>query len=68
MHLGGENKTFRYIVLIPYIAFMVYLIAMVDIGEGGYSKEHREVMDRHYKEKPIEHHEGGASHEAAHHE
>jgi cytochrome c oxidase subunit IV len=68
MHLGGENKTFRYIVLIPYIAFIIYLIAMLDLGEGSYSKEHREVMDKHYSEKPMQHHEGGASHEAAHHE
>ena len=26
MHLGDERKSFRYVILVPYILFMIYLI------------------------------------------
>ncbi|MEN9302504.1 MAG: hypothetical protein RL264_933 [Bacteroidota bacterium] len=33
MHLGDEKKTLRYVVLIPYILFMMYLI-FIALWEG----------------------------------
>ncbi len=34
MHLGDERKNLRYLILIPYIFFMIYLILLLVIGEG----------------------------------
>jgi len=65
MHLGGENKFFRYVILVPYAVFIVYLIALLDLGEGTYSQRYREVMDKVYYEKPA-HHEGGEHAAPAH--
>jgi len=76
MHLGAENKGFRYAILVPYAVFVVYLIALLDLGEGTYSKEYREMMDKEYSEKPAHHdaehgaaaeHHEGAAHEENHH-
>jgi cytochrome c oxidase subunit IV len=30
MHLGDEKKTFRYVILVPYFLFMLYLILSTD--------------------------------------
>lgn len=36
MHLGEENKFFKYIVLVPYILFILYLI-FIAISEANYN-------------------------------
>ncbi len=36
MHLGHENKFFKYTVLAPYVVFMFYLI-FISLNEGTYS-------------------------------
>jgi len=33
MHLGDEKKTLRYVVLVPYILFLLYLI-FIALWEG----------------------------------
>ncbi len=33
MHLGDEKKTFRYVILVPYFLFMLYLI-FIALWEG----------------------------------
>lgn len=34
MHLGDERKSLKWTILAPYIGFMIYLIAILVIGEG----------------------------------
>lgn len=41
MHLGDENKWTKWVILIPYGVFIMYLIVMMTIGEGNYAKTHR---------------------------
>lgn len=41
MHLGDENKWTKWVILIPYATFIGYLIVMMTIGEGNYTKTHR---------------------------
>lgn len=36
MHLGDERKNIQRTILIPYIFFMVYLIVLITVIEGGY--------------------------------
>lgn len=36
MHLGDERKNIQRTILIPYIFFMVYMIVLIAITEGGY--------------------------------
>ena len=65
MHLGDEVKVFRYLVLVPFIVFVLYLVALVDLSEGTYSKDNRYVMDKHIIDQQIEvkaRHSGGAAH------
>lgn len=35
MHLGEERKSLKWVILAPYIGFMLYLIALLVVGEGG---------------------------------
>ena len=36
MHLGDERKNIRLTILIPYIFFVVYMIVLISIIEGGF--------------------------------
>jgi caa(3)-type oxidase subunit IV len=45
MHLGDEEKSFRNVILIPFCVFIIYLVALVDLSEGAYSKENRYGID-----------------------
>ena len=36
MHLGDERKNIQRTILIPYIFFMVYMIVLISIIEGGF--------------------------------
>jgi cytochrome c oxidase subunit 4 len=59
MHLGDEVKALKFAVLVPFTVFILYLVALVDLSEGTYSKEGRYHIDKTYFEKKT-HHEAGA--------
>lgn len=73
MHLGDEEKSFRYVILIPYSVFVVYLVSLVDLSEGTYSKSGRYHIDKNIieqKSKAGHGHESsheGAEHSSEHH-
>ena len=78
MHLGHEQKALKWVILGPYITFIVYLMVMGSIGEGGYSSDpsrrppvDQNVLDQSQKMKttPFGHveHEG-TNHERVNHE
>jgi len=46
MHLGDETKPLKFAVLVPFTVFILYLIMLVDILEGTYSKAARYPMDK----------------------
>lgn len=41
MHLGHESKWTKWVILIPYSTFILYLLVMMTIGEGNYVHDHR---------------------------
>ena len=45
MHLGDEKKSFKWVVIGPYVGFIMYLCFMATIGEGSYSGKHRTDVD-----------------------
>ena len=61
MHLGHENKPSKWVILAPYITFILYLIYMTSIDEGTYSMKHRFPMDKHVIEQAAEHHKHKAA-------
>jgi cytochrome c oxidase subunit 4 len=62
MHLGEEKTWYKWVVLGPFIVFAVYLVLMVDIGEGSYSKEYRFKMDQNVlDQQEKQHKEHGAA-------
>jgi cytochrome c oxidase subunit IV len=63
MHLGDEVKALKWTLLGPFIVLVLYLIFMVDVGEGSYAKERRYVMDKNVTDAP--HHAPAAAHEGA---
>jgi cytochrome c oxidase subunit IV len=65
MHLGDEVKALKWTLLGPFIVLVLYLIFMVDVGEGNYAKERRYVMDKNVTDAP--HHAAGATHEGEAH-
>jgi cytochrome c oxidase subunit IV len=66
MHLGDEVKALKWVILGPFIVLILYLVFMVDLGEGNYAKERRYVMDKNVTDAP--HHGAGAAHEGGAHE
>ena len=48
MHLGDEKKFFKYIVLMPYIIFILYLV-FICLVEGTYSFDFRAILDALFK-------------------
>ena len=46
MHLGDEKKSFKWVILAPYITFIVYLAFMCAIGEGSYTRSHHADIDK----------------------
>ena len=74
MHLGHEVKFFKYIILLPYITFILYAIFII-LVEGVYSGYPRNVtrvdqifIDQQKELKSHKGHDGGAANttEAAH--
>ncbi len=63
MHLGDEVKALKWTLLGPFIVLVLYLIFMVDVGEGNYAKGRRYVMDKNVTDAP--HHAPAAAHEGA---
>ncbi|MBC7412186.1 MAG: cytochrome C oxidase subunit IV family protein [Bacteroidia bacterium] len=45
MHLGEEVKTLRYIIIAPYVFFIIYL-SFIALNEGLYSDGHKATMDK----------------------
>ncbi|MCX6310760.1 MAG: cytochrome C oxidase subunit IV family protein [Bacteroidetes bacterium] len=41
MHLGEEERWTKWIIIAPFTGFILYLIFMMTIGEGNYSKTRR---------------------------
>ena len=39
MHLGHEKKALKWVIIGPYVTFIVYLMVMGSVGEGGYSSD-----------------------------
>ena len=65
MHLGDETKPLKYFILIPFTIFILYLILLLDIIEGTYTKDRRYVMDNNISDAPAGHqaaHDGGEHH------
>ena len=54
MHLGDEVKWLKWVIIAPYSGFILYLIFMMTIGEGNFSKEARHDMP-----PATEQHKGG---------
>jgi cytochrome c oxidase subunit IV len=52
MHLGDEVKALKWTLLGPFIVLVLYLIFMVDVGEGNYAKARRYVMDKNVTDAP----------------
>ncbi len=46
MHLGHEVKSFQWTVLGPFAILILYLVFLVDPGEGTYSKSGRYAIDK----------------------
>jgi cytochrome c oxidase subunit IV len=44
MHLGDEKKVFKYIILIPYAVFILYLV-FICLVEGVYTMQFRDLLD-----------------------
>jgi len=44
MHLGDERKSFKWIVLAPYIAFILYLL-WICVQEANYTNDQREMYE-----------------------
>lgn len=72
MHLGHEVKAFKYVILLPYITFIIYLL-FIALTEGTYSGEARNkpkldpILIKQQEALKAGHHGGGTSHEATEH-
>lgn len=71
MHLGHEQKFFKYTILLPYTVLMVYTI-FICLNEGTYSSrpENHAKLDPIFAQQQIDlksgaHHGGGAEHSKA---
>jgi cytochrome c oxidase subunit IV len=49
MHLGHEVKTLRYVIIAPYVFFIIYL-SFIALNEGVYSKRIKATMDKNVLE------------------
>lgn len=54
MHLGDENKLFKYTIIVPFSMFIIYLIYIV-AAEGSYSFDFRYLMDSNVVPKATGH-------------
>jgi cytochrome c oxidase subunit 4 len=45
MHLGHEVKTLRYVIIAPYVFFIIYL-SFIALNEGLYSDKYKAAMDK----------------------
>ncbi|MCU0432627.1 MAG: cytochrome C oxidase subunit IV family protein [Bacteroidia bacterium] len=67
MHLGDEAKWTKWVILVPFIFFILYLIVMLVAGEGTYSQDNRldggsiKTHEQHAPAAPAKH-EGGEKH------
>ena len=46
MHLGHERKEAKWMILGPYILFILFLAYMLSVNEGAYSETYREEIDQ----------------------
>lgn len=47
MHLGDEERWTKWMIIAPFVGFILYFIFMLTIGEGNYSKSRRfDVYDQ----------------------
>lgn len=60
MHLGDEAKWTKWVIIAPYSGFILYLVAMMTIGEGNYSKTARHDLGAGVEQAAGEH--GGGEH------
>ena len=49
MHLGHEVKQLRYVIIAPYVFFIIYLSGIA-LNEGVYSKDTKATMDKNVLE------------------
>ncbi|MFT4660444.1 MAG: cytochrome c oxidase subunit 4 [Ulvibacter sp.] len=40
MHLGDERKSLKKMIIIPYVFFILYMIALIILSEANYVNEH----------------------------
>ncbi len=46
MHLGDEVKALKWVVLGPFLVLIIYLILLLDLSEGNFSKIDRYPVDK----------------------
>ena len=64
MHLGDEKKSLKWVILGPYIAFILYLAFMAAIGEGSYQQHRRMDVDQNVVKQAAEMKQpGGGAHQ-----
>ncbi|MFZ4612776.1 MAG: cytochrome C oxidase subunit IV family protein [Bacteroidia bacterium] len=66
MHLGDEERSFRYVILIPFCVFVIYLVTLVDISEGTYSKAGRYGLDENVIKQKQDQLNNKSSHDTDH--
>ena len=69
MHLGDENRAAKWIILGPYMVFVLYLVYMTSVGEGTYCSKHKQLIDPIIQMQAEQlrknaGHEGGEQHES----
>ncbi|MEW6468269.1 MAG: cytochrome C oxidase subunit IV family protein [Bacteroidota bacterium] len=45
MHLGDENRLSKWVIIGPYMAFVLYLVYMTSVEEGTYSSKRKVLID-----------------------
>ena len=68
MHLGHELKWLKWVVVAPFTFFVIYMISLIVLGEGPYSKSIRGHMDKGYFEQAQngQHHAADPAEHSAH--
>lgn len=65
MHLGGEVRLLKWLVIAPFTLFVSYLTFWTAIDEGAFVSKHKQQMDPIYKmqkEHQVEHQGGKSEH------
>jgi cytochrome c oxidase subunit IV len=73
MHLGDEERWTKWVIIAPFTGFILYLLVMMTIFEGEYSKEHRldaPIADEkvnQLEDQRLEHMRGSSGHATEQH-